>query len=315
MHTVPADVVRYAAAIEPSELAWGRLNGRLTAADTVRLAFLRRCDLGPSGPGEAFALIHAQGPSGPELDTVCRQIPGVETAAAGRIWDYLTLAARNASGGAGGTGVVGAGSGGVGVAGAGSAGVRVAGTGVAGAGSAGVGVADVGSAGKGTAGAGVAGTEVRARQLAAGRAEFLLARAASGRGMNWQVSGALLGTDRPEEVDAALERGEELVGVAVIGLALTHPDPAAILPRVARALERALESSDHRLRHQGLVALAHTARLHGTVDRPCLDLLRRCPRGTEADDDLWAYVPRRRLPWWLWRHRLGGQLRGLRPGG
>ncbi|MEU5236132.1 hypothetical protein ACH4UR_09130 [Streptomyces lydicus] len=123
--------------------------------------------------------------------------------------------------------------------------------------------------------------------------------------MNWQDSSALLGTDRPEEVDAAFERGEELVGVAVIGLALTHPDATAILPRVARALDRALESSYPRLRHQGIVALAHTARLHGTVDRRCLDLLRRCPRGSEADDDLWAYVPRRRLPWWLWRHRLG----------
>ncbi|WP_051798675.1 hypothetical protein [Streptomyces sp. NRRL S-337] len=258
MHLLPVDIVRYAAAIEPSELAWGRLHGRLTAADTVRLAFLRRCDLGARG--EAFARIHAQGPSEPQLDALCREIPGAETDAAGGIWDYLALVGRGASEGAG-------------------------------------------------------GTEPAARQLAAGRAEFLLARAASGRGMNWRETGALLGTDRPEEVDAAFERGEELLGVAVIGLALTHPDPAAILPRVARTLERSLESSDHRLRHQGLVALAHTARLHGTVDRRCLDLLRRCPRGTEADDDLWAYVPRRRLPWWLWRHRLGAWLRRLLPGG
>ncbi|UZJ33255.1 hypothetical protein [Streptomyces endophytica] len=258
MHALPVDVVRYAAAIEPSELAWGRLNGQLTAADTVRLAFLRRCDLG--APGEAFARIHAQGPSEPRLDAVCREIPGAETDAAGRIWDYLALVARHASEGAD-------------------------------------------------------GAEPPARQLAAGRAEFLLARAASGRGMNWRESGPLLGTDRPEEVDAAFERGEELLGVAVIGLALTHPDPAAILPRVARTLERALESSDHGLRHQGLVALAHTARLHGTVDRRCLDLLRRCPRDSEADDDLWGYVPRRRLPWWLWRHRLGGRLRRVLPGG
>ncbi|MFI0150313.1 hypothetical protein [Streptomyces lydicus] len=102
-------------------------------------------------------------------------------------------------------------------------------------------------------------------QLAAGGREFLYSRAASGRGMNWRDSSALLGTDRPEEVDAAFERGEELVGVAVIGLALTHPHATAILP----------------------------------------DLLRRCPRGSEADDDLWVFVPRRRLPWWLCRHRLG----------
>ncbi|MFJ9616632.1 hypothetical protein [Streptomyces noursei] len=55
------------------------------------------------------------------------------------------------------------------------------------------------------------------------------------------------------------------------------------------------------------IALAHTARLHRTVDARCLALLRRCPRDTEADMDLWAYVPRRRLPWWLWWHRSVGR--------
>ncbi|MFJ8753482.1 hypothetical protein ACIREO_29750 [Streptomyces sp. NPDC102441] len=138
------------------------------------------------------------------------------------------------------------------------------------------------------------------RPSGAGRDEFLVGRATSGRGMNWQSGSALLGTDRPEEVDAAFDRGEDLVGVAVIGLALQHPDAEAILPRVARALE----STDGGLRHQGRVALAHVARLHGTVDRRCLELLKSHPRGSEADDDLWGYVPRRRLPWWLWRHHL-----------
>ncbi|MEU9058518.1 hypothetical protein AB0D13_06350 [Streptomyces sp. NPDC048430] len=137
-----------------------------------------------------------------------------------------------------------------------------------------------------------------------GREEFLLGRAASGQGMNWQSVSALLGTDRPEEVDAAFERGEEFLGVAVIGLALQHPDAETILPRVARALE----SPDAGLRQQGRVALAHVARLHRTVDRRCLELLRSHPRGNEADDDLWAYVPHRRLPWWLWRHHLGERL-------
>jgi hypothetical protein len=94
-------------------------------------------------------------------------------------------------------------------------------------------------------------------RMEAGRREFLLDRAASGQGMNWQKSSALLGTDRPEEVDAAFARGEPLVGVAVIGLALTHPDPGAVLPRVARAME----SADKEVRRQGIVALAHVARL------------------------------------------------------
>ncbi|MEU9125723.1 hypothetical protein AB0C96_38895 [Streptomyces sp. NPDC048506] len=282
---LPAEFVRYAVALQAPELAWGHLNGRLTAEDTVQLAFLRRCDLG-AGPGEAFARIHRAGHDPAELAAVCREIADASTdeartgrAAARdgqhapdgqyvpdgplapdgprapdgpdarRVWDYLERSRRACD----------------------------------------------------EEGAAVDG----GRRLADGRREFLLDRAASGQGMNWQESSALLGTDRPEEVDAAFERGEELVGVAVIGLALTHPDAAAILPRVARALERALESSDAALRHQGLVALGHTARLHCTVDRRCLDLLRRCPRRNEADDDLWGYVARRRLPWWLWRHQFG----------
>ncbi|MFF1800747.1 hypothetical protein ACFVXY_06360, partial [Streptomyces virginiae] len=45
--------------------------------------------------------------------------------------------------------------------------------------------------------------------------------------------------DRPDVVLAAFERGEPRVGEAVIGLALHHEDPAAVLPMVARALESA----------------------------------------------------------------------------
>ncbi|MDX2810965.1 hypothetical protein PV410_00070 [Streptomyces sp. PA03-5A] len=142
---------------------------------------------------------------------------------------------------------------------------------------------------------------------AAGRGEFLVGRAAAGRGMNWADSAVLLGTDRPEEVDAAFAREEPLVGVAVIGLALNHPDAAAILPRVARALEAPHEE----LRRQGVVALAHVARLHGTVDDRCLELLRGLPPGTEAHDDILAYVPLRRLPWWLRRSGYAGRLRTI----
>ncbi|MEU5211136.1 hypothetical protein [Streptomyces sp. NPDC020742] len=259
---IPAAFIRYAVALEAAELAWGRLNGRLTPDDTVELAFLRRCDLGAER-GAAFARIHTRGPVPAELDAVCREIagdrdrdrdqvrgPGGDAAHdPRRIWRYLELSWRTSRGGP--------------------------------------------------------AEDAVSRQLDEGRSEFLLARAASGCGMNWQESSALLGTDRPEEVDAAFARGEGQVGVAVIGLALTHPDAEAILPRVARALERARETDDPGLRHQGIVALAHTARLHGTVDRRCLDLLARCPRGNEADQDLWTYVARRRLPWWLWRQALG----------
>ncbi|WP_327386976.1 MULTISPECIES: hypothetical protein [unclassified Streptomyces] len=123
-------------------------------------------------------------------------------------------------------------------------------------------------------------------------------------GLDWRGGSNLLAVDRPEVVLAAFRRGEPNVGVAVIGLALHHADPEAVLPVVARALE----SADREVRRQGVIALAHVARLHRTVDRRCLELLRGCPRGNEADDDLWSFVPHRQLPLWLWRHHLWERL-------
>ncbi|MEU3600911.1 hypothetical protein ABZ714_19630 [Streptomyces sp. NPDC006798] len=125
--------------------------------------------------------------------------------------------------------------------------------------------------------------------------------------LNWQDGSTLRWTDRPEEVDAAFSRSEPLVGVAVIALALNYADADAILPRVVKALE----SQDPEVRRQGVIALAHVARLHRTVDRRSLDLLRGCPRGNEADDDLWSFVAHRRLPWWLWRHHFTERLTSL----
>ncbi|MET8411694.1 hypothetical protein ABZV34_26975 [Streptomyces sp. NPDC005195] len=125
--------------------------------------------------------------------------------------------------------------------------------------------------------------------------------------LNWQDGSSLRWTDQPGEVDAAFDRGEPLVGVAVIALALNHADADTVLPRVGRALE----SEDPAIRRQGVIALAHVARLHRTVDRRSLDLLRGCPRGTEADDDLWSYVAHRRLPWWLWRYHCAQRLTRL----
>ncbi len=114
-------------------------------------------------------------------------------------------------------------------------------------------------------------------------------------------------TPRPEEIDAAFDRREPSVGVDLLRLALNHHDPHDILPRVARALG----SDNQGLRVQGVVALAHVARLHRTVDRRCLELLRTYPRGNEADDDLWQFVSRHRLPTWLWRYHFTQRVRWL----
>ncbi|MFE7750433.1 hypothetical protein [Streptomyces sp. NPDC057428] len=268
---IPAEFVRFAVALEPAEVGRGCVSGLLTVEDAVRLAFLRRCDLRERA-GD-FDEVAGTEPSAPELAVLCQRLSD-EDADAGRVWAYLALSwACSRSG---------------------EERARLL------AELAARGDADVAPSALDPEGAG-------RRLLAAGRDEFLVGRAASGHGMNWQSGSALLGTDRPEEVDAAFDRAEELVGVAVIGLALNHPDAEAILPRVARALE----SGGDELRHQGRVALAHVARLHSTVDRRCLELLRSHPRGNEADDDLWGYVSHRRLPWWLWRHHLGERMTWL----
>ncbi|MGW6704089.1 hypothetical protein ACWGDE_04225 [Streptomyces sp. NPDC054956] len=129
--------------------------------------------------------------------------------------------------------------------------------------------------------------------------------------LDWQDGSTLRWIDQPEEVDAAFDRGEPLVGVAVIALALNHADADVILPRVRKAME----SKDAEIRRQGVIALAHVARLHRTVDQRSLALLRACPRGNEADDDLWSFVAHRRLPWWLWRHHFTQRLTWLFCGG
>ncbi|MGW8887490.1 hypothetical protein [Streptomyces sp. NPDC055749] len=268
---IPAEFVRYAVALEPEELGWGYATGWLSAEDALRLAFLRRCDLREHAG--AFARFEALEPGAPALDVLCRQLADGQDGAH-RIWDHLALSWSCSHPGEERSPLL------------------------AGAG------ADEDSDLEDAEHVAYDSAHHDMLLLAAGRDEFLLGRAASGQGMNWLNSSALLGTDRPEEVDAAFDRGEDLVGVAVIGLALNHPEAHAILPRVAQALE----SADAELRRQGRVALAHVARLHRTVDRRCLELLRSQPRGNEADDDLWSYVPHRRLPIWLWRHHLTERL-------
>lgn len=72
--------------------------------------------------------------------------------------------------------------------------------------------------------------------------------------LDWENGTGLIGVDDPAIVDAAFERGERHVGVAVIGLALNHPDPDTILPRVARALR----ATDPELQRQGTVSSPRT---------------------------------------------------------
>lgn len=273
--TIPVGHVRFAVALTARELAVGHRDGWLTAEDAYRLGFLRRCDMGRH-PGDFACLLPghpdpaATGfpePAAADFARSCAVLAGQAQPRDADIWIYLAAAHIATPRGQG-------------EAAHWHAWVR-------------------------EHGLPAACATPDAAWLEERRREYLVARAERGEGMDWQSGSGLLGTDRPEEVDAALDRADPLAGVAVIGLALNHPDPAAILPRIACALA----ADDRKLLQQATTATAHVARLHHTVDGPVLDLLRRRPRGNEADSDLWLFVPKRRLPWWLWRYQVPVQVR------
>lgn len=87
--------------------------------------------------------------------------------------------------------------------------------------------------------------------------------------LDWERGGNLNRCREPRDIDAAFDRGEEHVGVALIALVYNNPDADAVLPRVARGLR----SPNPETRRQSLLALMHTARLHGRVDAITLELL------------------------------------------
>jgi len=129
--------------------------------------------------------------------------------------------------------------------------------------------------------------------------------------LDWERGSNLNRCNSPQEIDAAFDRGEERVGVAVIALAYNHADTDAVLVRVARGLR----SPSPETRRQSLLALMHTARLHGRVDSIALDLLRELlhdhspisagslydVRGTaiQTVEDLRIFLPRDQLPAWV----------------
>ncbi|MEV4378230.1 hypothetical protein [Streptosporangium sp. NPDC049644] len=110
-----------------------------------------------------------------------------------------------------------------------------------------------------------------------------------------------------DQVDAAFDRGDPLVGVAVIGLSLCHDDAKVIAPRARRAIA----SGKQELRCQGLTAVSHMVRRTGEIDDVTLETLRLLLRdpdpvireyaGDSVVADVWIFVPHSRLPGWLLR--------------
>ncbi|MEV7012683.1 hypothetical protein [Streptosporangium sp. NPDC051022] len=117
-----------------------------------------------------------------------------------------------------------------------------------------------------------------------------------------------MGCEDPAEVDAAFERGEPLVGVAVLGLSLCHPDAGVIAPRARRAIA----SGRQELRCQGLTAVSHMVRRTGEIDEVTLATLRLLLRDPDrivrehtgsVVADVWIFVPHAGLPGWLSRRQ------------
>jgi hypothetical protein len=119
---------------------------------------------------------------------------------------------------------------------------------------------------------------------------------------DWQSGEGLSCIDDPAAVDAAFERGEEHLGTAVIGLALTcSPDVAS--PRIVRAM-RVLETSR---REFAFTAAGIVARLHGDLTPELYAALRTEGPGGVAENairDVLTFVPFRRLPPWFKRRLL-----------
>lgn len=129
--------------------------------------------------------------------------------------------------------------------------------------------------------------------------------------LDWERGSNLNRCREPTDVDAAFDRGEEHVAVALIALVHNNPNTDTVLPRVARGLR----SPNPETRRQSLLALMHTARLHGRVDATTLELLHGllsdCTpirfgspyevRGTAAQTvgDLQAFLPSEQLPAWV----------------
>jgi len=119
------------------------------------------------------------------------------------------------------------------------------------------------------------------------------------RAWNWETGEGLLGMDDPAEVDAALDRNDDHLGAAVIGLALNCP-PEVVSPRIIRALELLPGPG----RDFPFTAIAHLARLDGRLTSELYEALRAEGLGRAADhaiDDTLTFVPFRDLPPWLKR--------------
>ncbi|MFB7083987.1 hypothetical protein [Streptomyces sp. NPDC056296] len=118
-------------------------------------------------------------------------------------------------------------------------------------------------------------------------------------GWDWGSGEGLLGLDNPEEWDGALERGEDHLGTAAIGLAFN-----CSLEEASPRIVRAMRLPDAAQRGFAFTAAGTAARLNGELTPELYAALRaEGPGGksiaVNAVDDTLDYVPFRQLPLWL----------------
>ena len=130
----------------------------------------------------------------------------------------------------------------------------------------------------------------------------------------WYIGSWMDVVEQPQIVDEALERNDEYAGVALLTLVLNHPEPEAVLPRI----KQGLVSPRAHTRANALQCTGHFSRLHRSIDRELVALLRKALNDStriggyqirgyadNAADDVGMFAPRRSLPRWF-RRRFAG---------
>lgn len=116
--------------------------------------------------------------------------------------------------------------------------------------------------------------------------------------VDWESGRGLISIDNARMVDAAFGRGEQHVGIAVVGLSLNCSDLNSIVPRVVRAIN----SEDRETKRLGFTAIAHIVRRFRALPRDVNQTLQAYKQSTLAEiaiEETIQYVPFRELPKWL----------------
>ncbi|GAA3357151.1 hypothetical protein [Saccharopolyspora gregorii] len=126
--------------------------------------------------------------------------------------------------------------------------------------------------------------------------------------MNWDTGEGLLAVEDPRVVDAAFDRGERHVGVAVVGISLNWDRQEDISIRI----QRAAESEDRETQRMAFTALGHVVRRFRSLDSVLDSVIYRFRSSSLSEvamDDVLQYIPFWQMPLWLKKVWLSRTLR------